>query len=47
MKFASTSALTEEAPESYKNIDEIYNSIVGGKIAEGIARLKPIGVIKG
>ena len=47
MKFASTSALTEEAPESYKDIDEIYNSIIGGKIAEGIARLKPMGVIKG
>ena len=46
-KLGSQSALTEEAPESYKNIDEIYEAVIGGKIAEGVAMLKPIGVIKG
>lgn len=47
MKIGSPNAITEEAPESYKSIDEVYDSIIGSGIAEGISRMKPIGVIKG
>lgn len=39
--------LTEEVPEAYKPIDEVIEAVVQAGLARKVARLKPIGVIKG
>ncbi len=39
--------LAEEAPEAYKDIDKVVEVVVKAKLADKIARLRPIGVIKG
>ncbi|MBN2189637.1 MAG: RtcB family protein, partial [Candidatus Aureabacteria bacterium] len=39
--------LSEEAPESYKDIDKVVEVVIKAKLADKIARLQPIGVIKG
>ena len=41
------SAISTEAPGSYKNIDEVVRSVVGAGIAKIVARLTPLGVLKG
>ncbi|MEM4648148.1 MAG: RtcB family protein [Candidatus Pacearchaeota archaeon] len=43
----SLSGLAEEAPMAYKDIEEVVKVIEKLKIAKRIARLKPVGVIKG
>lgn len=43
----SKGTILEEAPEVYKNIDTIIDSITSSKISEKIARLTPLIVIKG
>ncbi|MCL2144074.1 MAG: RtcB family protein [Endomicrobia bacterium] len=43
----SFKTLAEEAPSAYKNIDEVINSCVGAGIAEKIAKMTPLAVIKG
>ncbi len=43
----SDKGLIEEAPEAYKDIDEVINVSDELKLTEKIARLKPIAVIKG
>lgn len=43
----SISGLAEEAPEAYKNIDNVIEVIHNLGIAEKVVKLKPIGVIKG
>jgi tRNA-splicing ligase RtcB len=43
----SFKTLAEEAPEAYKNIDEVIASCEGARIAEKIARMAPLAVIKG
>jgi tRNA-splicing ligase RtcB len=47
IRYGSENALTEESPGSYKDIDEIVLSIEGAKIAGKVAKLIPMGVIKG
>ncbi len=43
----SLSGLAEEAPIAYKDIEEVVKVVNNLKIAKKIARLKPVGVIKG
>ena len=39
--------IAEEAPGSYKNIDEVISSVTGAGLTDPLARLVPIGVVKG
>ena len=41
------SAISTEAPGSYKNIDRVVGAVVGAGIAKVVAKLKPLGVLKG
>lgn len=47
VRAGSMSGLAEEAPQAYKDVDEVIESVEGSGIAVRVARLKPIGVIKG
>jgi len=39
--------LAEEAPEAYKNVSEIVNVVHGAGLSIKVARMRPLGVIKG
>ncbi|HEY6292400.1 MAG TPA: RtcB family protein [Terriglobia bacterium] len=39
--------ITEEIPEAYKDVDEVVNVVQNAGLSKKVARLKPIGVIKG
>lgn len=39
--------LFEEAPEAYKNIDQVVNIVHGAGLSRKVARLVPLGVVKG
>jgi tRNA-splicing ligase RtcB len=41
------STLAEEMPEAYKDIDEVVDAVHGAGLSKKVARLRPIGVIKG
>ena len=43
----SMSGLAEEAPAAYKDVDRVVDVVTGAGIAHKVARLVPIGVIKG
>lgn len=47
IKAASLKGISEEAPQAYKDVDEVIKVSDEVGIAKKIARLKPIGVIKG
>ncbi len=47
VKTGSLSGLAEEAPEAYKDVDEVVDCVIGAGLALRVARLKPIAVIKG
>ena len=47
VRAASRDVLTEEAPESYKRIDDVVGITHGAGISRRIARLVPLGVMKG
>ena len=40
-------SLPEEAPEAYKDIDEVVRTCEGAGLSRPVARLRPIGVLKG
>ena len=42
-----TGNIVEECPASYKNIDEIIKIMQNNKIAEPVAKLRPLAVLKG
>lgn len=44
---ASKKGLVEEAPGAYKDVREVINVVVGAGLAKKVARMKPIGVVKG
>ncbi len=46
-KSPSLKGMAEESPESYKDVEEVINSVKGAKISLPVARMVPIGVIKG
>jgi tRNA-splicing ligase RtcB len=39
--------LAEEAPQAYKNVDMVVETVCGANIASKVARLRPVAVIKG
>jgi len=39
--------LSEEAPDAYKDIDEVIRSVDGAGISRPVARMRPLGVAKG
>jgi tRNA-splicing ligase RtcB len=43
----SNTELAEEAPEAYKDIDRVVDVVVGAGLARKVARLVPLGVVKG
>jgi len=47
VKGTNESGLLEEAPQSYKDVDEVVKTIDDLDIANLVVRLKPMGVIKG
>ena len=47
VKGASRATLVEEIPDAYKDVNDVVNVVHGASIAKKVARLKPIGVIKG
>ncbi len=44
---ASRRVLSEEAPESYKDIDEVIRAVSGAHLADPVARMVPLAVVKG
>jgi tRNA-splicing ligase RtcB len=47
VRAASRQVLAEEMPEAYKDVDEVVRTCHGAGISKMVARLKPIGVMKG
>ena len=43
----SPKSLAEEAPEAYKDVETVVDSVHGAGISLKVVRLEPIGVIKG
>lgn len=44
---ATRSGLTEEAPDVYKDVNVVASVVEGAGLARRVARLRPIGVVKG
>jgi tRNA-splicing ligase RtcB len=47
IRAGSMAGLAEEAPQAYKDVDQVVQTVVGADIACKVARLKPLAVIKG
>ncbi len=47
IKCASPAGLAEEAPEAYKDIDQVVNIVAGAGLAKMVAKMVPLAVIKG
>ncbi len=47
LKTASSRAILEEAPESYKGIEDVIESVIGAGLSRPVASLRPLGVVKG
>lgn len=47
LRAGSMSGLAEEAPEAYKDVDLVVETVVGAGIARKVARLRPLVVVKG
>ncbi len=47
VKGASRKGLLEEAPEAYKDVASVVNTAHGAGLAKRVAKLKPLGVMKG
>lgn len=47
IRAGSMAGLAEEAPQAYKDVDQVVQAVVGGGIARKVARLQPLAVIKG
>jgi tRNA-splicing ligase RtcB len=47
IRAGSMAGLAEEAPQAYKDVDQVVEAVVGGGIASKVARLRPLAVIKG
>jgi len=46
-KAPSPKSLAEEAPEAYKDVEEVINTVHGSGISLKVIRMEPIGVLKG
>ncbi len=47
VRSASRKGLVEEAPEAYKDVREVVNIVDQAGLAKKVARMKPLGVVKG
>jgi tRNA-splicing ligase RtcB len=47
VRAGSISGLAEEAPEAYKDVDAVVETVIGAGIAQKVVRLEPLLVIKG
>ena len=47
VRAGSISGFAEEAPQAYKDVDEVVDAVCGAGIARKVARLIPVAVIKG
>jgi tRNA-splicing ligase RtcB len=47
VKSETRDGILEELPEAYKNVDEVIEVVHGAALARKVARLRPMGVIKG
>ncbi|MCH8899465.1 MAG: RtcB family protein, partial [Acidobacteria bacterium] len=43
----SVKLLAEEAPYAYKDVDEVVRVCEAAGLADRVARLRPLGVVKG
>jgi tRNA-splicing ligase RtcB len=44
---SSRKGLAEEQPKAYKNVDEVVEVVDQANLSKKVARMRPIGVIKG
>ncbi|GAB4262280.1 MAG: RtcB family protein [Deferrisomatales bacterium] len=44
---AGIRTLAEEMPEAYKDVDDVVEAVTGAGISRRVARLRPLGVVKG
>jgi tRNA-splicing ligase RtcB len=47
IRAGSMAGLAEEAPQAYKDVDAVVETVVGAEIASKVARLRPVAVVKG
>jgi tRNA-splicing ligase RtcB len=47
VRAGSMAGLAEEAPQAYKNVDAVVETVTGAGIAKKVARLRPVAVVKG
>ncbi len=47
VKATDFKVVAEEAPDAYKNVDDVVQSVADAGISDIVARLRPIGVVKG
>jgi tRNA-splicing ligase RtcB len=47
VRAGSLSGLAEEAPQAYKDVDAVVDTVEAAGIARKVARLRPVAVIKG
>jgi tRNA-splicing ligase RtcB len=47
IRAGSMAGLAEEAPQAYKDVDQVVQTVTGAGIARKVARLRPLAVIKG
>jgi len=47
LRAATKHVILEEAPDAYKNIDDVVGAVNGAGLAKMVVRLRPLGVVKG
>jgi tRNA-splicing ligase RtcB (3'-phosphate/5'-hydroxy nucleic acid ligase) len=47
VRAGSLNGLAEEAPQAYKDVNEVVEAVSGAQIARKVARLRPVAVVKG
>jgi len=47
IRAGSLAGLAEEAPQAYKDVDQVVETVSGAGIARKVARLRPLAVVKG
>ncbi|HPP45048.1 MAG TPA: RtcB family protein, partial [Methanomassiliicoccaceae archaeon] len=47
LKSATKDGVLEEAPEAYKSIEQVISVVVGAGLSRRVAKLTPLGVMKG
>jgi len=47
LKSGADQSVLDEAPEAYKDVDQVVSVVCGAGLASKVARLRPLGVVKG